>query len=776
MALSLPFREPTSPMQGHAAHRLKLAISETISFAVDLYDHPSHSSAVFPAGMPGKNERRLQRALSESFDDSLLVQPHALDQIFDQLQSDGFHLVYGPRGVGKSTLFHAIRQQFSNMNEVAPEGASKVASYFAGKDPWGIDLDDTVFDSTASVLFLYVNYRASKSKADIVGENGHGLNSSADDIFRLAYTEAKRKLRESNLLDSWYKYRAFTHVFFQEFMESASFEELAGTPDLDKELYRLQGQFERLKIFTRFYAVTRFYHNILGARTIVCVDNLDQAEARTQLSILRDLITVASSNPPITVLTASRAYTQAQLTRDKTPDLSQLPHHLRHTAALDARGESGESDETDPTNYLPAGPAGVKLDEKTPDMALFPEIIRRRLDFLADIGDETVEIAADVGSSLNKDAETLGLSSLRHCVNLLWVQIYRVYADEMSDDRELGKSSNGLLDLLRWHNGSIRSAGTHVCYLAASLLLGSDRIFANADRTIDKAVAARDSKNIFYRSMILGPRTPPESPAAPLVYNGDEPAAHGPTPPFQRYLLLRRLERAPDGVTMDQLVIEFENIGLQYDALCHHLVELSCPRGFESEGMLRIEGGQSVHGRVSGLTTDELSISTDSRIYLRLSGKWFLRALVRSVEYLFWSAFYDDEEMEVGPELERLGLLDPSRENRLTPEMIRDDEVRVLVAAMYLRHVLFSRSVRYISDLSASSGRRQQSGFAARSVLRPFYGNNYEAGNEIVALIGQIRAFVRKMDRPSMDVTRSVERLLTDMELRLASIRPSLAK
>jgi hypothetical protein len=108
--------------------------------------------------------------------------------------------------------------------------------------------------------------------------------------------------------------------------------------------------------------------------------------------------------------------------------------------------------------------------------------------------------------------------------------------------------------------------------------------------------------------------------------------------------------------------------------------------------------------------------------------------------------------------------------------MIRDDEVRVLVAAMYLRHVLFSRSVRYISDLSASSGRRQQSGFAARSVLRPFYGNNYEAGNEIVALIGQIRAFVRKMDRPSMDVTRSVERLLTDMELRLASIRPSLAK
>ena len=189
----------------------------------------------------------------------------------------------------------------------------------------------------------------------------------------------------------------------------------------------------------------------------------------------------------------------------------------------------------------------------------------------------------------------------------------------------------------------------------------------------------RDLHNIMLRHMILQ-EAPGGREGFPLLNVFDDRRGQSGGLRYPSLRVLQLLSARGGELRWGTIRDWFAQEGLDAETLTACLLKLCASRGWESEGLIRVDGIADLHdwhdAEHRAHPDQEPLLGSHRMVRLRSSGRLFMSTVVKSVEYLFWCAL-DAQRIDSD-------LLPFGRSDEISASDVDSDEFRARVALAFI--------------------------------------------------------------------------------------------
>lgn len=608
-----------------AATSLQVAIGQTLRYSHDLADDEHGAVA-------DKFEESLVNLLRERFFKSLYVPQPAVGQILTALKVSGLSVVTGSVGCGKTTALMRVR------DSLGPRPSNEQIS-----------------SSELTRDVIYCNLR---DRSSLFGRQGNESVTVCDELFEAVQvalfpalnTTAPPGVMEEELRGRWLEYRVLKLAEYRKLRNQiadiehpgtlAEWREVIASDEYKEQFRKANADFLGGSAVHRLSTILNFMREELNHSVTFLVDNIDRYPVSSQREVLEKSTFIRTFESSVRFALAYRDSNLARFHSDPaTQDRRDFPYQVIRLA------DHLAPDETD---Y-----------QRNDD---FDRIVEARFKFLIDVLSGTaVTWATEDGDSLHVDGERVKAGLLFDANQLGFAEgseLVEAQKATFTGIRSLlATEFEG--SILAWHNGSIRSATSQLSEIVSSVQFGNSPLFVAKG----SAQSKRQTRTVLWRHLIFGQSSPPHRPDTPTLFRGDGISVLGKPVPFQRWHILRLLKAAPRGsMKLDELVEQFELLGIARGDVQSNIVELGRSRGYESGGLVELE------------VSNGLSV-----VAATTAGRYFCNRLAHSVEYLFWQGMFEDI---------------PGYEDRepIGTDLIRSDAFRLSVAIDFVNAIVMPRT------------------------------------------------------------------------------------
>ena len=346
---------------------------------------------------------------------------------------------------------------------------------------------------------------------------------------------------------------------------------------------------------------------------------------------------------------------------------------------------------------------------------------------------ETQSLQVYIAAHVDPELRRIGVGdSERHVKEILDAFLGR-------DDRFRSVLSLTANTVLQWHNYSIRGSLAQMADLMALTIQGQDQFFGRPEG-YERRFERRDFVSILYRQMIFGESAGGRSGFTLVKVFREEVVPSEGSVRFPRLRLLQLLSQNGGRMRWSEICHWFELEGYGSDTILGCLVDLARGRGWESEGLIRVDGIQDLPTWFDSAKEMQISEPTSTpllrgnrEVKLRSAGRLFMRNIVPSVEYLFWCALEVDSLPNV-----------LNQRGQISEQMILRDEYRAKVALKFIEQELLPAARAEVRTSSGQVDPQRVSKFA-KDLAPTEFGGDYKF---IKAALSNIRRFIDEADPP----------------------------
>ena len=627
-----------------SAYRLRTLIRSALLFTVDQSDIVRPPDA---APLHLRMIHQLEQRLRSEFFHDIWVRPEPFQELSEQLGDPGYRVIHGVRGSGKSTMLSALwleslRVLNANSHLETPDLRGYSAHYInlraygstvrrpetrdSGRNGGGHQNADNastphrvcgivfrhIFEWVFPITELLSNGDDEIDVDPLIAWDIHKFHTSAhySPVREMVY---RLKRQTGHTLESI----LYGDVGSEKFLRSLEDADQAFSLDED----------DQLKTLLRYLAERNHV-------PIVFIDNVDRYGNRLSLELDRTLLELCSSDVSLSAFVAMRTSAFQRLPTDASDATRQA-----FPLGVSTRDLLRPSDTAGGGGLIEQLPKPKTQDERPPvvdeelsedrDSELRDEMLlaiaHRRFDFL-----KTFLLSEPVLSYTRDtvDAELLdiGIQSLD--------EYFRLCLEAARSQLRNFDALDAKWILLQWHNYSIRSCLAHLIDIMTVTISGQDPLFPAAQSVAaTEAATAEDVhelRSLMWRHLIFAEQKIGSEAETCIDLLSAYPQVGGDIPLSFPHLRVLQVISNSGSVTWRTLIRTFEDLNLQDEVLLANILHsLSSSRGYESEGLVRVDIAPS---RLNARMPDDTLIKT------RVAGRFMLRRLLRSCEYIFWSA------------------------------------------------------------------------------------------------------------------------------------------
>ena len=628
---------------------------------------PSHDDTIEGLGKLAEKDD------PELFEDRVLTPVPSMGVAFATHPHFRYMVLAGPRGSGKTTIARTIEFAINGELESGdddsetetyflrdyPDSVPELRSYYldvtdhdarikAGPDPAVMHPICEVLHETILERILEVD-----GESELSDERRERIRSFERDLEEF-------QLSSGMTVDCTAYARAVEAVLgvVDAKNPNARKEAVASSERLQEKREAARDSFHRLRGDHKLSVLLQFLES-LGHNCHMIIDNIDRYSSRLQVNVDEVVLDKANTHKNAHFVVPLRNANRGNLTTTahERPREEVLVMGPRTTGGEPHGVPEGSDEEGEVDEEQAARNAAAKL-------MVYTAITVRRLRMLQRAIEET-ELGAYVEEHVLPELNLLNYDSVDHFVREL---IRAVLGQDLRFRPLLRPTGN---EILQWHNYSIRGSLAQLADLIALTMHGQDQFFRRP-RGSSRRFHPRDFQTMCYRQMVFA-ETPGGRAGFPLVQVFKEDMLPKGAVRFPRLRMLQLLSSHGGKMPWGSMRHWFEQEGYPEDVLLGYLVELSSGRGWESEGLLRVDGILDLQKWHNSPEANE-GLSGSRPVRLRSSGRLFMRSVIPSVEYLFWHALEEDRLPHV-----------LSASGDISEAMVLDESYRVKVALSFIR-------------------------------------------------------------------------------------------